>query len=1058
MSRRLAIVAVLAVRVILCRPVDAQVPTGIIAGRVTDATGASIPHARVAISKHEDGQRRVLETTKEGEYTAPSLQAGVYKVAIEAPGFERLLRDAIVEAGSTTAVDAVLRIGPSSQTITVAGATPQMRHDAYDISGVTTESQIEGLPLNGRDFLELAKLEPGALQPSRGSNNRTFVPLLATPSGGNNGRGTRVTVDGGSIMQIGNGGAAMGFSQEVVREFQVSTVNFDLSTGMTASGSINVATRSGDDQWHGSAFYFFRDHSLSAYPALKRDPFNPDPFFQRQQYGMVVGGPIRKDHLFVFGTFERNDQRGVVSTELLTPEFSPLSRITPSPTQVNEFSVRTDWRINQTNSLFVRQSHEGGLSYGPTTVNGVGALAYPSAWTRQPEWTDQSILGLTSQLGSKWVNDFRFSYFFVSSGEQAPTEGKCRGCLGIGAPGINVTDSELFIGTSTTTVVLGRRYHLNDIADWQKGTHSIRFGGDWETTRGGRTDTADQPVTMNLFSPEQVQEFNSPQPPDKRLPLPSSFLTLSDILQLPLQNFTVGIGNPRVPQAGFGKAHIAYLVHLFAQDTWHLHPQLTISYGLGWSFDTPLNYDLRKPSYLALVLGTANLGPTHKNWRNFAPAGGFAWTPWRDGKTVIRGGAGIYYDFQTAFGISDDERVSLGPRGVGRGSYDSAGIPNPLTSVPGVPQGTLLQFFSPTAFTGAFLMEALPTIRADLTAQRGNPYNTDFSITNIEVAKQGSVVDTHMPNPSSTNVSLGVQREIARDFAISADVVYRHFTHIGGSYPELIDVNHFSSVRGRVLPVCATDAQRNDPKALCSLGPIYLTTGIGSGNYRGLLVRAEKRLSRDWQLLGSYDYSRSDGNGFGVGFNNDDPLSNYGPLNTDYRHILNISSLVQLPRRFELGTFVAYVSKPPFSVFLNGLDFNGDGNLGDLLPGTTVNEFNRGLGKADLRRLVDLFNRTYAGKMDSHGKLIPLVTLPVHFEFGDPLLTQDVRLSRNFPLGERIHLVLIGEVFNLFNISNLSGRSGNLLSRGFGQPKSRVTQVFGSGGPRAFQLAARISF
>jgi hypothetical protein len=1057
MSRRLAIVAVLAVRMILCRPVNAQVPTGIIAGRITDATEASIPRARVVISKHEDGQQRVLETTAEGEYTAPSLQPGVYEVAIEAPGFQRLLRDAIVEAGSTTKVDAVLRIGPSSQTTTVAGATPQMHHDAYDISGVTTESQIEGLPLNGRDFLELAKLEPGALQPSRGSNNRTFVPLLATPAGGNNGRGTRVTVDGGSIMQIGNGGTAMGFSQEVVQEFQVSTVNFDLSTGMTASGSINVATRSGGDQWHGSGFYFFRDHSLSAYPALKRDPFNPDPFFQRQQYGMVVGGPIRKDHLFVFGTFERNDQRGVVSTELLTPEFSPLSRITPSPTQVNEFSVRIDWRINQTNSLFVRQSHEGGISYAPTTVNGVGALAYPSAWTRQPEWTDQSILGLTSQFGSKWVNDFRFSYFFVSSAEQAPTEADCPGCLGIGAPGINVTDSELFIGTSTTTVVLGRRYHLNDIAAWQKATHSIRFGGDWETTRGGRTDTADQPVTMSLFSPEQVQEFNTFQPPDKRLPLPSSFLTLSDILQLPLQNFTVGIGNPHVPQAGFGKARIAYLVHLFAQDAWHLHPQLTISYGLGWNFDTPLNYDLRKPSYLAPILGTANLAPTHKNWKNFSPAAGFAWTPWKDGKTVVRGGAGMYYDFQTAFGILDDERVSLGPRGVGRGSYNSGGIPNPLTSVPGVPQGTLLQFFSPTAFTGKSLMEALSTIRASLAAQRGNPNNTDFSITNIEVDKQGSVVDTHMPNSSSTNVSLGVQREIARDFVINVDFVDRHFSHIGGSYPQLIDVNHFFSARGPVLHPC-TDAERSDPRALCSSGPIYLTTGIGSGNYRGLLVRAEKRFSRGWQLLGSYAYSSSQGNGFGVGFDNDNPLSNYGPLNTDYRHILNGSSLVQLPRRFELGIFTTYVSRPPFSVFLDRLDFNGDGTLGDLLPGTTVNEFNRGLGKADLRRLVDLFNRTYAGKMDSHGALIPLVTLPAHFEFGDPLVTQDLRLGRNFPLGERMHLVLIGEVFNLFNISNLSGRSGNLLGRGFGQPKSRVTQVFGSGGPRAFQLAARISF
>jgi hypothetical protein len=107
---------------------------------------------------------------------------------------------------------------------------------------------------------------------------------------------------------------------------------------------------------------------------------------------------------------------------------------------------------------------------------------------------------------------------------------------------------------------------------------------------------------------------------------------------------------------------------------------------------------------------------------------------------------------------------------------------------------------------------------------------------------------------------------------------------------------------------------------------------------------------------------------------------------------------------------------------------------------------------------VDAFNQTYAGKTDSQGTLIPLVTLPAHFEFGDPLISQDLRLSRSLPLGEHIRLGLIGEVFNLFNIANLSGRSGDLLSRAFGQPKSRVTQVFGSGGPRAFQLAVRFGF
>ena len=155
-----------------------------------------------------------------------------------------------------------------------------MHYDTFEVSGVTTRPVIDGLPLNGRDFLELAKLQPGAQRAARGSNNRVFVPLLATPAGGNNGRGTLVTVDGGSIMQIGNGGTAMGYSQEVVQEFQVTTANFELSTGMTASGSVIVATRSGGNEWHGSGFYFFRDHYLSAYPALRRETRSiPTHFF-----------------------------------------------------------------------------------------------------------------------------------------------------------------------------------------------------------------------------------------------------------------------------------------------------------------------------------------------------------------------------------------------------------------------------------------------------------------------------------------------------------------------------------------------------------------------------------------------------------------------------------------------------------------------------------------------------------------------------------------------------------------------------------------------------------
>jgi hypothetical protein len=1027
--------------------VRAQLPTGTITGLITDPTGAAIPGASIVVTSKETGVKRALVASDAGDFTAAALLPGIYEMTADVKGFKHLAREAIVEAGSTTSVNLTMKAGLASETVIVDAAVPQISYESHEVKGTVTSSQIESVPLNGRSYLELAKLEPGAQQPTRASNNRTLVPLLGAPAG-QNGRATRVTVDGGSVMEIGNGGASMGFSQEVVQEFQVSTANFDLSTTGTASGAVNVATRSGSNQFHGSGFFFFRDNHLSAYPGLSRDPSNPNPFFQRRQFGVSLGGPIRKDRAFFFGTFEREEQRGVIATELVTPDFVPLSRIVPSPTYVDQLTLRTDVQLSQTEFLFVRYSHEGSFSFAPTSVNGVVTATYPSAWQRQPAWADQSILGLTSQLSATQVNDFRFSYFFVSAAQQGPLPSDCFQCLGLGAPSVTVRP-DLFIGTSTTDTVLGRRYQLSDVFTWQKDTHRIRFGADWETARGGGAVIADQPVTMTLFSPQSVRVFNGRQPSNLQIPLPTTFLTLQDILQLPLQDFIVGIGDPHVPQAGFGHTRIAPLVYVYFLDTWHLHPRFVVNYGLGWIYDAPLNYDLHKPAYLESVLGNSGLAPTHKNWNNLSPSLGFSWNLSGSGKTVIRGGVGVYYDAQIPFGIADNERVSLGPRGVGRSSYYSGGIRDPAT-------GTLLRFSNPTTFTGASLLQVLPVIRADLTQLRGDLNNRDFSVTNIEADKQGSVDATYLPSVSATHFSLGIQRELTHNFVVSADFVLRRFRHFGPP-PGLLDANHFSSVRGPVLPLC-TDAQRADPAALCSLGPIFVNSNIGSARYEGLLVRADKRLSRNFQFLVSYAYSSNVGNSFSNGFNDDDPLGNRGPIDRDFRHILNLSGLALLPKRLQLGLVMTYVSKPPFSAFLGGLDLNGDGTIGDLLPSTTVNQFNRSLGKADLQRLVSQFNMLYAGKHDAKGTLISSIVLPSQFALGDSFFTQDLRLSHDFPIKDRWRLSLIGEVFNVLNVANLSGRSGNLLAPGFGQPTSRVTQAFGSGGPRSFQLAARVSF
>jgi hypothetical protein len=168
--------------------------------------------------------------------------------------------------------------------------------------------------------------------------------------------------------------------------------------------------------------------------------------------------------------------------------------------------------------------------------------------------------------------------------------------------------------------------------------------------------------------------------------------------------------------------------------------------------------------------------------------------------------------------------------------------------------------------------------------------------------------------------------------------------------------------------------------------------------------------------------------------------------------------VLRLPRAFELGVNMSYSTAPPFTAYVGGIDFNGDGTMNDLLPGTTVNAFNRGMDRRDLERLLAQFNDTYAGTWDARGALIPRLTLPAQYGFGDNYHSLDLRVSRTVSIGQGVRAILIGEVFNVFNAANLSGYSGDLTSTAFGQPTNRATQVFGSGGPRAFQVAMRVGF
>ena len=263
----------------------AQAPTGDIAGAVADATGGALAGARVSIVHRATGQTRTLTTSADGRFATAALSPGEYQITVEAEGFGRLTRLLLVEAGTTSTVEETLEVGTQIDQLTVVGREPLLRRQHHQVGGIVTRDQIDKLPLNGRNFLELAKLEPGVI-PVRLADGRMFVSSLGgglqtIPRIGT----TRVTADGASISTPGTVGVLLQVSQDAVQEFQMATAGFDAATGLTSNGAINIVTRSGANTPTGSGFYFNRNHHLAAYPGLRRDLANPDPSFERHQFG-----------------------------------------------------------------------------------------------------------------------------------------------------------------------------------------------------------------------------------------------------------------------------------------------------------------------------------------------------------------------------------------------------------------------------------------------------------------------------------------------------------------------------------------------------------------------------------------------------------------------------------------------------------------------------------------------------------------------------------------------------------------------------------------------------
>ena len=1078
--------------VLLQNTLLAQAPEGAIRGVVNDTTGAVVTKTSVRVSQPQFGGGRVVWTNAYGQYHITNLDPGDYEIEASATGFNTEVQNVRLLVGDQLTVNFQLHPGSVYERVLVSGQTSGINTSEFAVNGTVSQVQIQNLPLNGRNFLELARLEPGVSvtsvsNPGAFANNYSHVSIAGAQF-----LLTQVSVDGISVDDRMNGGTAQNFSQETVQEFQVERFSFDPASAMTGTGGISIVSRHGTDDLHGSAFFFYRDHNIAAYPGFHRDLKHPDPFFARKQSGFRLGGPLRKNRVFWFTNFEHNRQTAAFAVQNNHPIFSKLDLVYPSPLTFNQLNLRFDGKLDSANTAFVRVSQDRNNSIAPSSVG----IFMPSNWVSSRNSALQIAGGETSVLNSHIVNDLRYAYSYLHTYVDPITAQQCVDpvvCIGVGGPEILVFDGPGFrIGNraSVPLDIFPTTNQLLDVLTWQHNGHLFRLGGDWEHVSLHGYRGIYEPAQMTLWGPTNLL-----QSPSLYNALPVSLRdptapppTLADILQLPLRSFTTGIGNVSLP----GPYHSNSVSHsnlwrFHAQDSWSVRRGLTLTFGAAYSYQTNIyNQDLKRPAYLVPIFG-GDLRPPHRGASVIDPSAGLAWNVQNKGKTVIRGGGGIYHD-KIDFFFPLLERGALGPSGNQRVPIDGSvvGISFPST---------------PTAFRGQDLLPILPTIRSTLASKLGN--GTDPTVSTVQVIKQGDqLFDPNHTTGYAIHVNAGVQQELTASLTLSADYVMRRYLHLGGFQGVFsVDRNQFnrprvtgvdpntgvvSFVRDPVIPLCTpAQAAALNPRDQCSTGAISVYGGNADYRYQALQVKLDKRFSSRLQFTGSYALAKNTGFVAVTQYNN--PALDYGNVGTP-RHTLIVSGVYEIPdvpaqsrilRNLSNAWTVAFISEtdsaPPLDTTLSGLDLDGDGISTTLLPGINGhNLLGQGLSQSRLRALVAEYNATVEARTriitnpdgtqsvirprTPFNQIISPIVLPGKISAGDSFISQDVRLTKKFNIKEKVTLSLIGEVFNLFNVANLTGYSSVLNQPNYAQSSARAGQAFGTGGPRAFQVASRVEF
>jgi outer membrane receptor protein involved in Fe transport len=972
-----------------------QSATATLRGRVIDPSGAVVSGVQVTATHKATGVRRTTTTNDEGLFVILNLAAGDYEVRVQAQGFaESLFPQVTLQVGQISTLDISVEINIKAA-ITLdegLGAENPIDTSASVVDGVINRRDIENLPLNGRNFLELALLIPGNSPAPNFDPTKSNTVVIS--SAGQLGRGGNVTVDGADDNDDVVGGQVQNISQEAVQEFQIATNRFSAQLGRSGSSVINIVTKSGGNYYHGSGSFYFRNHALQGLPATFDRGLGETPPFDREQYAFTLGGPIQKDRAWFFGSIEYRNQDGAALVGVRNLATRSINR-TFATAPLNDLlsTERVDWQPSTEDHLFFRYSLQREDDVAPSTLD----RAIGSASQRQGSRnnTHSFLANYTRVLNPRAVNSFNFSFSTFFNDIEPVT------------PGPQLTFPSIQDGASFRVPqgTKQRRLQFSDTVSIVRGNHTLNVGGEIQRV--------DADFDLRVFQAGRIEMIEDFPDFDRN---GDGKVDDNDLLF----SVTLRSGKPTQPLL-IPNADSTYLAG-FVQDDWRIGPQFTLNLGLRYELDTDVKNVSRTSQLNPIILPFLH-GKRGRDTNNFGPRVGFNYAS-KDGRTSLHGGYGIYYD-----------RITLEIQSLERG-LDGRALPievraGPLLFIQGNPFDPIMGRFPPGA----------PML--------ANPF-TGFILPGAGAAGI-NIIDNTMQNPMVQQMNLGLQHEFAGNYVLRADYLHNFGTHF---------------IIGRTIGTVFNPVV-GGPDAVTNLESSVKT------KYDGLLLSVEKRLSHRYQFRASYTLSKA------FNYANDDqiPFSNgplnpnnlqldYGPTPNDQRHRFTFSGVMDLPAGVRLAPIFTLASGVPMDILVPG----GGQRIPQLQRNAGGRLFHNG---AELNAFITQLNA--AGGFG--GQPLPLVSN--NARFNDNFSSFDLRLSKIFKLGERVKIEPLVEVFNLFNVTNVLGFSksnysgfSNVLVRdsndptsagfrrssSFGQPVTTAGGVFGSGGPRAFQFAARVTF